>query len=67
MFSILLREGGKLSVQCPSIEFNLRFYSQTHKNKSSTKNENIEVFITVINSHEVGLTLTNDLSDDSNV
>ena len=67
MFSILLREGGKLSVQCPSIEFHLMFYNQTHQNKFSTKNENIEVFITVINSHEVGVTLTNNLSDDSNV
>ena len=67
MFSILLREGGKLSVQCPSVEFHLRFYSQTRQKKSSTKNKNIEVFITVINSHEVGLTLTNNLSDDSNV
>jgi len=67
MFSILLREGGKLSVQCPSIEFHLRFYSQTHQNKSSTKNANIEVFITVIISHEVGLTLTNNFSDESHV
>ena len=67
MFSTLLREGGKLSVQCPSIEFHLRFYSQTHQNKSSTKNENIEVFITVINSHEIGLTLTNNFSDESHV